>query len=84
METRVSEARFKIIIDRETCKGCELCVCACPNDVLRMSGEFNTSGRHFAAVADCGKCVGCLNCTLMCPDAAIEIHTDKPSSGEEA
>ena len=35
---------FQVMIDRDRCKGCELCVNACPKAVLSMSKEINLKG----------------------------------------
>ena len=34
----------KITIDKEKCKGCGLCVLACPKKLIVMSDEFNKKG----------------------------------------
>ncbi len=38
----------EILIDRDLCKGCELCVNACPQRILAMGKEINTKGYFFA------------------------------------
>jgi len=63
-----------VVINREYCKGCELCTTACAKKLLRMSKEFNQSGYY--AVEFCGdegSCTGCALCAEMCPDVAIEV-----------
>ena len=68
--------RYTVQIDRERCKGCELCVAVCPRQVLDMSDKINTRGYHFARVASPPACIGCAQCSDMCPDAAIEISEE--------
>jgi len=31
----------KIVIDEERCKGCELCIPACPKHIIVMSEKYN-------------------------------------------
>lgn len=59
-------------IDIETCKGCELCIEACPQGSLEMSRDINTKGYHYAVLIQ-DNCTGCVNCALVCPDAVITV-----------
>ncbi|MEJ2587163.1 MAG: 4Fe-4S binding protein, partial [Deltaproteobacteria bacterium] len=34
----------KIIIDRERCKGCHLCIEVCPNGVIEVDESLNAKG----------------------------------------
>lgn len=62
-------------INRERCKGCNLCVVACPVDVLSLQPkEVNDRGYHFAFAAYPDKCIGCASCALVCPDSCIEVY----------
>jgi 2-oxoglutarate ferredoxin oxidoreductase subunit delta len=63
----------QVIIDRDLCKGCELCVRACPQQILGMSKEINIKGYFPAYVLDQPHCIGCRLCAITCPDLAIEI-----------
>ena len=62
------------IITKDLCKGCELCVHACPEGVLEMSTEINAKGYFFPVAAHPEKCTGCRYCLLVCPDTAIQIE----------
>jgi len=62
----------KIIVDRERCKGCGLCVWTCPHEVIRISAEPNSVGIFPAEAANDG-CTGCALCALTCPDVAITV-----------
>lgn len=64
-----------VTIDSMRCKGCDLCVVACPCEVLSLQAkEVNDRGYHFAYPANPDKCIGCANCAAVCPDACIEVY----------
>ena len=63
-----------VIINEERCKGCDLCVVACPVDVLSLQPkEVNKRGYHYAYPKDPEKCIGCAACATVCPDGCIEV-----------
>ncbi len=63
-----------VTIERDRCKGCELCCHACPMQVLRMSQKINAKGYFYAEPALAHRCIGCRICAVTCPDVAIEVH----------
>jgi len=65
-----------IEVDESLCKGCELCVGACPQDVLELSLErLNAKGYHPAELKALG-CTGCGICAVVCPEAAITVYRE--------
>lgn len=65
----------KVTVDNERCKGCEMCVIACPKEILALDKTItNSKGYHPAHVTDQAKCIGCGSCTIMCPDVAIRVE----------
>jgi 2-oxoglutarate ferredoxin oxidoreductase subunit delta len=60
-------------IDKNHCKGCELCVKACPQQILSLSKDITVRGYFYARVHDRSRCLGCRICAITCPDAAIEV-----------
>ena len=67
-----------ITINNELCKGCGLCIGACPKGSIRMSGTLNIRGYHPAEYTEDKrsknrKCTGCALCAIICPDIAIEV-----------
>lgn len=62
-----------ITIDDEKCKGCGLCVSACPKKIVVISERTNNSGYFVAECVDNSKCIGCAFCAMMCPDCVIEV-----------
>jgi len=67
----------RVVFDEERCKGCELCVRACPENIIFMSDRFNSKGYHPATVEDQEKCTSCALCARTCPDTVIEIFREK-------
>jgi 2-oxoglutarate ferredoxin oxidoreductase subunit delta len=64
-----------IRIDKEYCKGCELCVYACPMQIISMSKEINLKGYFYAQLHEPTRCIGCRICAITCPDVAIRVLT---------
>ncbi len=62
-------------IDKNHCKGCELCVKACPQGILSMSKEITVKGYFYARMHEPTGCIGCRICAITCPDCAIEVYT---------
>ena len=70
-------ARGVVVIDEDRCKGCGLCIAACPQHVLDFSDKINKSGYNYAYMKYPEKCVGCAFCAMTCPDVAIEVYREK-------
>ncbi|MDX1415348.1 MAG: ferredoxin family protein [Candidatus Promineifilaceae bacterium] len=67
-------ARGRILINTERCKGCELCIPACPPGVIKLSDLLNSYGYRPAMLFDPEQqCTGCALCATVCPDAAITV-----------
>jgi 2-oxoglutarate ferredoxin oxidoreductase subunit delta len=64
----------KVIIDRDMCKGCYLCIRACPVKVLEKDTELNSTGSHPVKAAHPEKCIACGNCFEICADVCIEVY----------
>ena len=65
----------RIIIDEAICKGCEMCVYACPRKIISLARDrMNGKGHHPAVLTDEAKCTGCRSCAIMCPDTAITVE----------
>lgn len=65
----------RIIVDEQVCKGCSMCVFACPLKIIALSKEkLNAKGYHPAQLIEESKCVGCAACATMCPDTAITVE----------
>lgn len=73
----------KVLFDIETCKGCELCIEACPQDSLQLSPRINAQGYHYAVLVK-DNCTGCTNCALVCPDAVITVYRERKKGGKDA
>jgi len=68
-------AKGTVTFDIETCKGCELCIEACPQESLALSPKINAQGYHYAVLIK-DNCTGCTNCALVCPDAVITVYRE--------
>lgn len=65
----------KVSFREERCKGCALCVDACPKKIIEMSkNTYNSKGFHVAECTDQSECIGCAFCATMCPDVVITVE----------
>ncbi len=67
-----------IRINTDLCKGCGLCIAACPKGTIKIANRINVQGYHPARYGEREKnknrkCTGCALCAITCPDVAIEV-----------
>ncbi len=68
--------RGTVEVNETVCKGCELCIAACPQASLGLSDQINLIGYRFAVLVQ-DNCTGCVNCALVCPEAAITVYRQR-------
>jgi 2-oxoglutarate ferredoxin oxidoreductase subunit delta len=70
--------RGTVVIDLEACKGCLLCIDACPPGVLKMTTlELNERGYRYPVLLP--GCTGCRACSQICPDFVFQVYKfDQP------
>ncbi len=73
----MAKLKGSIVVDIQKCKGCGLCVVACPADVIRQAKEVNSKGYHYAYMENPDNCTGCTNCATVCPDCVITVYRIK-------
>ena len=72
--------KFKgvIVVNHERCKGCNLCVVACPLHLLALAEkQVNPKGYHYAIQVRKDECNGCASCASVCPDGCITVYKKK-------
>lgn len=62
-------------IAKDICKGCGLCVNACPKDVLEIDlHTINAKGYSYSVAVRENDCIACGNCAISCPDSVISVY----------
>ena len=65
----------KLTFATDVCKGCGLCVNACPRGLIVIAKDkSNKKGHSPAEITDESKCIGCACCAMMCPDCVITVE----------
>lgn len=67
----------KITIDKACCKGCNICIAACPKDIFIKSKSRNNYGTNMPEVINEELCGHCGMCERMCPDGAIDVSAEE-------
>jgi len=71
----MAKVKGRVEFDTERCKGCALCVTACPVKIVELDQEsINSKGYHPAGVKEMDKCIACTNCATICPDLVITVY----------
>ena len=63
-----------IRLNQKWCKGCYICLEACPKKVYEKSSEVSEKGFHPVLAAHPELCTRCLQCEMLCPDLAIRVE----------
>jgi 2-oxoglutarate ferredoxin oxidoreductase subunit delta len=73
MAVNAKPGRGLVELNSEECKGCGLCVEACPPKVLKLAERLNRYGYHTAEYQGAG-CTACGICYFACPEpGAIRV-----------
>ena len=63
-----------LAIAQDRCKGCELCITACPKYCLSLdTARVNVLGYHPVQLTDAGACTSCAFCARVCPDSVFTV-----------
>lgn len=74
----MSKMKGAIVVNTERCKGCQLCIVACPQNVIALTQKkVNNHGYPYVEAAQPEACVGCGSCGIVCPDGCITIYRKK-------
>ena len=74
----MSKIKGAIVVDTERCKGCALCVEACPQDVIALAlKKGNVHGYRYVEAVYADACVWCTSCAIVCPDGCITVYRKK-------
>lgn len=63
-----------IVVDRERCKGCGVCVVNCPTGAIALAKQVNSKGYNYLQMIEPDRCTGCTNCATVCPDSVITVY----------
>lgn len=67
-----------IVVDTNRCKGCTLCIGACPKNVLALAPKkVNVNGYPYVQAVHPDDCIGCASCGIICPDGCITVYKKK-------
>jgi 2-oxoglutarate ferredoxin oxidoreductase subunit delta len=63
-----------LLIATDRCKGCELCIHACPQHCLALdTAVVNRLGYHPIRLTDAAACTSCALCARVCPDVVFTV-----------
>ncbi len=70
----MGKIRGAIVVNTDRCKGCSLCVEACPQGVIALGKRVNVHGYPYVEPVRGEACVGCAACAIVCPDGCITVY----------
>jgi 2-oxoglutarate ferredoxin oxidoreductase subunit delta len=68
-----------IEVSETYCKGCELCIDACPQNVLQLDMDRLTPKGYHPAQLVAEGCTGCAICAIVCPESALTVYREVPA-----
>lgn len=70
---------MQLVIRKDRCKECGLCIASCPKKVLSFDHCVNEIGYHPVKV-DAG-CILCGSCYIVCPDGVFQLLNGGDDNG---
>ena len=78
----MAKFRGAIVVDTERCKGCGVCITACPCGVIELAKEVNGKGYNYAFMANPEACIGCASCGINCLTNQKILHNGRIKTDE--
>ena len=69
----MAKVKGAVVVDTDRCKGCALCVSACPEGVIVLANSVNVHGYPYVEPGEIEKGTGCTSCAIGCPDACSTV-----------
>ena len=71
----MAKIKGAIVVNTDRSKGCQLCIVACPKDVIALADKkVNAHGYPYVEPANPDECIGCASCAIVCPDGCITVY----------
>ena len=67
----MAKMKGAIVVDTERCKGCQLCIIACPQKVIALANKVNLHGYPYVEAVNEEACVGCASLLFVADATAI-------------
>lgn len=81
----MSKTIAAVVVDTERCKGCSLCIVACPLNLLRLvERKVNHKGYPYVEQTEWERCTGCTACAMVCPDGCLSVYRKRVEQSQEA
>ena len=73
MESKMKNDENRMEIDPSRCKGCGVCLRACPRNCIVLGSDINKMGYQYARFEH-NNCIACGLCFYSCPEfGAIKV-----------
>ena len=73
----MAKMKGAIVVDTERCKGCQLCIIACPQKVIALANKVNLHGYPYVEAVNEEACVGCASCDATAISAILLLRRVK-------
>ncbi len=73
----MAKIQGKIVVDTERCKGCGVCIEACPTQTISLHSQVNSKGYNYCYMSAPHACIDCASCAVVCPDSCIVVYSTK-------